>query len=101
MNGLVAVGGLGLGGLLTLAFLAGIRTKPSVLLARVEHELAALRGEVADYRTAHEYQAASLERRLDDLEQTAARAANELRMASDQMVARLPVEQVADNRGTA
>jgi hypothetical protein len=95
VNGLLAIGGLLSAGLLAIAFLVGTRTKPSVLLVRVEEEMSALRAEVAGYWSAHEHLAESLERRLDDLELTTARAANEVRMASDQVIAHLPAERAA------
>lgn len=91
MTGLVVAGALVVSaGLAALAFLAGVRTKPSLLLVRVEEQMAALRAEVAGYWSAHEYLAASLERRLDDLEMTTARAANEVRMASHEVMAQRP-----------
>jgi hypothetical protein len=79
-------------GLLGWAFILGLRTKPSVLLVRVEREMAALRAEVDGYRTAQEHLAVSLERRLDDLELATAKAANEVRMVSNEVMARLPTE---------
>lgn len=92
MTGLVVAGGLLSTGLAAMAFLAGVRARPSVLLLRVEKQVAALRAEVAGYWSAHEYLAASLERRLDDLEMTTARAANEVRMASHEVMAQRPTD---------
>jgi hypothetical protein len=88
VTAVVASIGLGLGGLLAVAFWAGSFVRPSVALGRLERELRLLRGEVCGYRAAHEHQMTTLDRRLDGLEQTAAHAANELRMASDQLLAR-------------
>jgi hypothetical protein len=77
------------GGLLAVGFLAGFRLRPSVVLARVGQEMAALRADIDGYRTAQEHLAESLERRMDDLEQTTARAANEVRMVSNEVMTRL------------
>jgi hypothetical protein len=98
MVGLAAVG-LALSGLLTVGVLVGL-LRPSIALGRVEHELHSLRAEVVGYRAAHEHLVSSLDRRLDGLEQTAAHAANELRMAADQVSARFAVEHAARNGET-
>jgi hypothetical protein len=82
----VAATGLGLGCVLAVAFLAGLFARPTVMLARVESQITALRSEVNGYRMAHQSEMASLDRRLLGLEETAARAANELRMASGQLL---------------
>jgi hypothetical protein len=69
-----------------------MRPRPSAeALDRLEGEVAALRKDVAGYRAAHENQMESLDRRLVGLEKTAARAANELRMASEQLIAHGPL----------
>ena len=92
MTVLVALAGLILGGLTTAAFLAGACKKATDGLGRVEQEIAWVRREVIDHRAAHEHLTALIDRRLDALEQTTAQAANEVRMASDQLMARLPAE---------
>jgi hypothetical protein len=76
--------------LLVVAVLIRVQAKPSLLLARVEREMAALRSEVNGYRTAQAHLVTSLERRLKGLEQTTAIAANEVRMVSEQVMASLP-----------
>jgi hypothetical protein len=91
----VEVAGLVLGGQLSVAFLAGLFVRLAVMLSRVERQVAALRSEVNGYRTAHENQMTSLDRRLLGLEETSARAANELRMASNQLMSQQAVETSA------
>jgi hypothetical protein len=86
---------------MVLAFLAGVRTKPTVWLARVESEVAALRKDVAGYRAAHQNEIEALDRRLDGLERTAAQAANELRMASEQLIAGRAVDSAGGSGATA
>ena len=51
--------------------------------------MAALRTDIDGYRAAQDHLAVSLERRMDDLEQTTARAANEVRMVSNEVMSRL------------
>jgi hypothetical protein len=97
----VAAIGLGLGGLLAVAFWAGSLVRPSVALGQVAHELHALRTEVVEYRAAHEHLVGSLDRRLDGLEKTTAHAANELRMASDQLLVRDSADRAGANGATA
>ena len=101
MTGIGLAVGLTLGGLLALGFVAGIRTRPSIALARVEQQIAALRADIDGYRVAQEHLAASLERRMDDLERTTARAANEVRMVSNEVIARLGAVPGINNGGTA
>jgi len=95
----VEVAGLALGGMLSVAFLAGLFVRPSVMLSRVERQVAALRSEVNGYRAAHENQMTSLDRRLLGLEEPSARAANELRMASSQLMSQRAVESSASGPG--
>jgi hypothetical protein len=97
----IVVAGLVLGGLVSVAFWAGSFVRPSVALGRVEHELADLRAEVVGYRAAHEHLVGSLDRRLHGLEQTTAHAANEVRMASNQLLARDTVDHAGTNGATA
>lgn len=70
---------------------------PSVELGRVEGQVGALRREIAGYRAAQENATSSLDRRLLGLEQTTARAANEVRMVSDQVLARIPRERLGES----
>ena len=100
MNGAGLTVGLMLGGPLALGFVAGVRLRPSIALARVERQMAALRTEIDGYRTAQEHLAASLERRMDDLEATTARAANEVRMVSNEVMTRHRAAPRIDNEGT-
>jgi hypothetical protein len=81
--------GLLVGCLVAVGFVAGIRARPSIVLTRVEQQMTALRADIDSYRAAQEFIAASLERRMDDLEQTTAQAANEVRMVSNEVMARL------------
>ena len=98
MTVLVAIVGVALGGLVAVGFLAGLLTRPSMLLGRVESQLSALRRDIAGYRSAHENQTSSFDRRLLGLEQTTARAANEVRMVSDQVLAQVPTDQPVEDR---
>lgn len=88
MSGSVLLGGVAVAGVLALPALWRGYLGPALALRRIEREVTALRGEVVGYRTAHEHLMTSLERRLSALEQTTAVAANELRMASDQIMTR-------------
>ena len=72
--------------------MVGLFVRPSVMLARVERQVASLRSEVDGYRAAHTNQMESLDRRLSGLEDTAAKAANEWRMASEQIMSRLTAD---------
>lgn len=85
-----AAGGLGLCGLLLVAFLAGRSLHQARGLDGIQRELESLRQEVVGYRSTHTHDTAQLDRRLDALEEATAHAVNEVRMASDQLVARLP-----------
>jgi hypothetical protein len=71
-----------IGALMSLAFLAGLRSRPAALLVRVEQQVAGLRSEVASYRVAQEHLVASIARRLEALEGTTATAMVEVRLAS-------------------
>lgn len=87
MTALVAAGL----GCLVAVLVVQMRPRPSVeALDRLEGEVAALRKDVAGYQAAHTNQMESLDRRLVGLEETAARAANELRMASEHLIAQVP-----------
>jgi transposase InsO family protein len=58
----------------------------------IQRELDSLRREVVGYRMTHTHETAQLDRRLDALEEATAHAVNEVRMASDQISARLPID---------
>ena len=91
----VAFGAFVLGGLLAAVVLGLVCVRPARRRAGLGEEVAALRLEFVDYRTTHEYDAAQIERRLDALEATTAQAANEVRMASHQLIERLPADSSA------
>lgn len=86
----VVFGAFVLGGLLAAVALGFVCVRPARRRAGLGEEVAALRLEFIDYRATHEYDAAQIERRLDALEATTAQAANEVRMASHQLIERLP-----------
>jgi hypothetical protein len=92
--------GLLVGCLVAVGFVAGVRARPSIVLTRVEQQMAALRADIDGYRAAQEHLALSLERRMDDLEQTTAQAANEVRMVSNEVMARLGAAPGVGNGGT-
>ena len=87
-----AAWGLALCGLVTVAFLAGCSLTQARGLDGIQRELESLQREVVSYRTTHTHDTGQLDRRLDALEETTAHAVNEVRMASDQLVARLPLD---------
>jgi hypothetical protein len=89
---------LTIGGLLAAAFVAGVRLRPSIVLLRVEKETAALRSDIDGYRAAQQHLAESLERRMDDLEQTTAQAAVEVRLASTAVMSQLEPGSTDDSR---
>jgi hypothetical protein len=87
---------LAFGAALMLVVLVMAWRGPSTGLRRVERQVGALRSDIAGYRAAQQNETSSLDRRLLGLEQTTARAANEVRMVSDQMLARLPEPTIGD-----
>lgn len=89
----VAIVALVAGGVMAVTFLAGACLRPARKLSDVEQQVAWLRREVIDYRVAHEYFSVLLDRRLEALEETAARAVNEVRMAAAQLVGRVPADE--------
>jgi hypothetical protein len=99
VNGLVLVVGVTVGVLVCTGFTGLIRPKQSDVLVRVERQMAGLRTDVDGVRAAQEHLAASLERRMDDLEQTTAHAANEVRMVSNEVMSRLHAVPDASTSG--
>ena len=81
---------LGVSGLIAAAYVTGTWMKSALRLQEIERQVAGLRREVIDYRLTQQHDTADVVRRLGTVEATAAQAANEVRMASDQMLARIP-----------
>lgn len=84
---------MAVGALMAGIYVAGAYLGPARRLDRIERQLAGLQREVAVYRATHQQDATMLAERLDALDKTAARAANEVRMASGQVMACLATHQ--------
>ena len=92
----VAAVALGVSGLIAAAYVTGTWVKSAQRLEEIERQVAGLRREVIDCRLTQQHDTAVVVRRLETVEASAAQAANEVRMASDQIIARFPSEDRGD-----